>query len=99
MDNLLNLIPFFIVIAIALVVVISEIVKMLDKKNLLKGYRVYIPLIVSLFIVFLLRLGRFFAPEQIWFWWAVVFSLSVFSYEALLNKIKKALGENKDAVP
>jgi hypothetical protein len=92
MDNLMNLLPFFIVIAIALVVVFTELVKRLDKKDRLKGYRVYVPLVLSLGAAFLLKIGNFFVSAQMWFWWAVIFGFSVFAYEAILNKVKKALG-------
>jgi Na+-translocating ferredoxin:NAD+ oxidoreductase RnfA subunit len=92
MDNVLNLLPFFIVIAIAVVVVFTELVKKLDKKDRLKGYRVYVPLVLSFVTAFLLKIGNFFVTEQMWFWWAVIFGFSIFGYEAVLGKISAALG-------
>jgi hypothetical protein len=87
--------PAFIAVAIVLVVFLTEIVKRLDKKDRLKGYRVYVPLALSFGTAGLLRIGNFFAPEQMWFWWAVIFGFSVFAFEAILKKIKAALdGEN-----
>jgi hypothetical protein len=40
----------------------------------------------------LLRLGGFFAPGEVWFWWAVIFGFSVFFYETILKRIQAALG-------
>jgi hypothetical protein len=94
MDNIVNLLPFFIAIAIALVVIFTELVKKLDKKDRLKGYRVYIPLVFSLGSAFLLKVGNFFVSGQMWFWWAVIFGFSVFGYEAVLSKVSGALGKN-----
>jgi hypothetical protein len=88
-----NLFPAFIVIAIVLVVMLTEIVKRLDKKDKLKGYRIYLPLLFSLAAAALLRIGSFFAPQQVWFWWAVIFAFSVFAFEAILKKITVALGK------
>ncbi|MCL1813404.1 MAG: hypothetical protein FWG29_07765 [Treponema sp.] len=91
MNNVMNLLPFFIAIAIALVVIFTELIKRIDKKNRLKGYRVYIPLVLSFILTMLLELGNFFAASQSWFWWAVIFGFSIFGYEAILSKINKAL--------
>jgi Na+-translocating ferredoxin:NAD+ oxidoreductase RnfA subunit len=93
-----SLFPTFIVTAIALVVILSEIVKRLDKKDVLKGYRVYLPLVFSLGAAALLRIGNFFVPEQMWFWWAVIFGFSVFAFEAVLKKIAAAL-DSRDGTP
>jgi hypothetical protein len=90
--DLLSLLPFFILVSVALVVVFTELVKKLDKKDRLKGYRVYLPLVFSFGAAALLRIGGFFAPEQMWFWWAVIFAFSVFAFEAVLKKITTALG-------
>jgi len=93
---MINILPLFIVIAIMLVIVFTELIKRLDKKNKLKSYRVWIPLILSLGVSALLTLGNFFNPPlQVFFWWAVIFSFSVFAYEAILKKITTALGEPK----
>ena len=94
MDNVMNLLPFFIAIAIALVVIFTELIKRMDKKNRLNGYRVYIPLALSFGTAWLLKLGTFFVSLQMWFWWAVIFGFSIFGYEAILSKVKKALGKN-----
>ena len=88
MPDLTSLLPAFVFIAILLVVVLTELIKRLDKKNVLKGYRVYVPLIISFGVAGLLTIGKFFAPEQIWFWWAVIFGFSVFAFEAVLKQIK-----------
>jgi hypothetical protein len=85
--NLGNILPAFIGIAIALVVVFTEIIKRFDKKDRLKGYRVYIPLVFSFGAAGLLRIGNFFVPEQMWFWWAVIFGFSVLFFEAVLKKV------------
>lgn len=86
-----SLFPAFIIIAIVLVVILTEIVKRLDRKGVLKGYRVYLPLVFSLGAAALLRIGNFFVPEQMWFWWAVIFGFSVFAFEAILKKMTAAL--------
>lgn len=96
MDNIMNLLPVFIVIAIALTVIFTELIKRLDKKNKLKGYRVYIPLVLSFVNAYLLKRGNFFVTEQMWFWWAVIFGFSIFGYEAILNKIRNAIGSEKN---
>ena len=92
-----NLLPVIVTIAIVLLVVLTELIKKLDKKNILKGYRVWIPALLSGGIAWLLHFGNFF-PEskQVWFWWAVIFAIPVFAYEAILKKITTALGLNKD---
>jgi hypothetical protein len=87
-----NLLPAFIVIAIILVIMLAEIVKRLDRKDRLRGYRVYLPLGFSFGAAALLRVGGFFIPGQMWFWWAVIFAFSVFAFEAILKKITTALG-------
>ena len=88
MNNLSNLLPTFIPLAVLLVVALTELIKKLDKKYVLKGYRVYVPLIISFGVTWLLRTGNFIIAEQIWFWWAIIFALSVFAFEAVLRKIK-----------
>ena len=93
----MNLLPFFIVIAIVLVVILTEIIKLLDVKDRFKGYRVYIPLVLSFGTAFLLKMGNFFIAGQIWFWWAVIFGFSVFGYEAILRKIQNVLKNKEEA--
>jgi hypothetical protein len=93
-----NILPVFIVIAIALTIVFTELIKKLDRKNLLKGYRVWSPAVLSGGISYLLGFGKFFAePNQVWFWWAVIFAFSTFAYEAILKKITTALGSDEAA--
>ncbi|MDR1176616.1 MAG: hypothetical protein LBK83_14225 [Treponema sp.] len=92
--DILNLLPFFVLVSIALVVVFTELIKRLDRKNRLKGYRVYVPLVLSLGTAGLLRVGNFFVPEQMWFWWAVIFGFSVFAYEAVLKKLESAFSKH-----
>jgi hypothetical protein len=87
-----DLFPAFIVVAIILVVMLTEFIKQIDRKDRLKGYRIYLPLALSFGAAALLRIGNFFAPEQMWFWWAVIFSFSTFAFEAILKKITTALG-------
>ena len=96
MNDILNLLPLFVIIAIALVVIFTELIKRFDRKRRLKGYRVYVPLVLSLVFAFLLRRGNFIITEQIWFWWSAIFGISVFGYEAILRKIQNAFNsENK----
>jgi predicted membrane channel-forming protein YqfA (hemolysin III family) len=93
-----TILPVFVVIAIALVIVITELIKKLDVKNWLKGYRVWIPAVLSGGAAYLLGIGEFFPePNQAWFWWAVIFAFSSFAYEAVLKKITTALGSNETA--
>jgi Na+-translocating ferredoxin:NAD+ oxidoreductase RnfA subunit len=92
--DILSLLPFFVLVSIALVVVFTELMKRLDKKNRFKGYRVYIPLALSFGAAALLRIGNFFVPEQMWFWWAVIFGFSVFAYEAVLKKLESAFSKH-----
>ena len=95
---MLNLFPVFILIAIALVVVFTELIKMLDRKNRLKGYRVWIPAVLSAAVTCLMHYGDFFnPPRQAWFWWASIFAFSIFAYEAVLKKITVSLGIDADA--
>jgi uncharacterized membrane protein len=93
MENILQLFPVCVVIAIALVVVCAELIKKLDKKDRLKGYRVYIPLGLSCGAAWLLRAGGFFEPPQVWFWWAVIFAFSVLFFEAILKRLKTVMGD------
>ena len=97
--NIMNLMPVFIVMAIAVTVIFTELVKKLDKKDRLKGYRVYIPMALSFGAAWLLRIGGFFAAGQVWFWWAVIFGFSVFGYEAVLRKVQDTLSRGGAAGP
>jgi hypothetical protein len=92
--NVLSLLPFFVLVSIALVVVFAELIKKLDKKDRFKGYRVYI----TPGAVIRRRLAAadrgFFVPGQMWFWWMVIFGFSVFAYEAVLKKLESAFAKN-----
>lgn len=94
MQNLIGLLPLFIAVAVMLVVIFTELVKRLDKKDRLKGYRVWVPFLFSAFFSFLLWKGAFFAPREVWFWWSTIFGISVFFYEAILKKLKDAWNKN-----
>ena len=96
MNNIMNLLPFFISLSIALTVILTEFIKKLDKRYWLKGYRVYIPLVLSFSTAFLLKVGNFFVTEQMWFWWAVIFGFSIFGYEAILRKITAAFNSDEN---
>ena len=95
MENFLNLLPFFVAIAIALVVIFTELIKKLDKNSWLKGYRIYIPMVLSFVFAFFLKIGNFFATEQFLFWWVTIFGISIFGYETILRKILNAIGSNE----
>jgi len=88
--NYTNLLPVFAVLAVAVVVMLTELFKKLDRKNRLKGYRVYVPLMLSFGVAWLLRIGAFFPMEQYWFWALAVFAVSVFFFEAILKKLRSA---------
>jgi len=93
-----NILPVFVAVAIVLTIVFTELIKKLDIKNRLKGYRVWIPVVLSGGVSYLLGYGKFFPePNQIWFWWAVIFAISTFAYEAILKKITTALGPDETA--
>jgi len=84
-----NFLPAVVLFACFFVVIFTELIKSLDKKNRLKGYRVYIPFLLSGATAFLLVLGDFITAVQAWFWGAVIFGISVFFFEAILRKITK----------
>lgn len=75
-----------VILAIVLVVLLTEIIKKVDKKNRLKGKRVFIPLTLSCVFSFLLAFGEFFVYKQAPFYGAVMFTLSVTFYETILKK-------------
>ena len=84
-----SVIPGIVFFACFLVVIFTELVKNLDKKNRLKGYRVYIALLFSAVATVLLALGEFIPVRQAWFWGVTIFGISVFFFEALVRKIRK----------
>ncbi len=95
MSSLIGLLPLFIVVAVVLVVIFTELFKRLDKNDKMKGYRVWVPFLFSAFFAFLLWQGAFFAPREVWFWWSAIFGISVFFYEAILKKLQNAWLEKK----
>jgi len=99
MNNIVNLMPVFLAFAIAIVVIFTELIKRLDKKDRLRGHRVYIPMVLSFAVTYLLKIGNFFVTEQLWFWWAVIFGFSIFGYEAILRKIQNALNRDESEFP
>ncbi|MDR2186384.1 MAG: hypothetical protein LBO80_12075 [Treponema sp.] len=88
---LTQMFPAFVLVSIVMVVLLTELVKRLDGRNRLKGYRVYVPLLFSAGVSWLLRIGEFFPANQVWFWWAVIFSVSVFFFEAILKRVSQAV--------
>ncbi len=90
---LTNLFPAGVFIAIILTVVFSEWLKKLDKKDVFKGYRVILPLFLSLGFSWLLRIGNFFqSPDQVWFYWAVIFMIAIVFYELIIKKVEEKWG-------
>ncbi len=78
-----------ILVSVIMTVGLTELVKKFDKKNRLKGWRVLIPLLVSALIVFLTWNKAVFTSHALCSWWAVIFSLSIFSYEIIIKKLIK----------
>ena len=99
MENITSWFPVFIIMAMCLVVVFTELIKGLDKNDKLKGYRVYIPLVLSFIAAWVLRFSGFFEPQQVWLWWAVIFGFSVFAFESILKKIMAYFGEKEQPTP
>lgn len=87
-----KLLPAFVIVAIILTVIFTELIKSFDKKNKLKGYRIYIPAILSGIESLMLAFGDFFTWKQSPFYWAVIFAISVFGYEAIFRKVKVLIG-------
>lgn len=87
-----KLLPAAVIVAIILTVIFTEIIKKADSKDKLKGYRIYIPAILSGLESVVLAFGEFFAWRQTPFYWAVIFAVSVFGYEAIYRKIKTWIG-------
>lgn len=90
--DLSKLLPAAVIAAIILTVMLTEIIKKADTKDRLKGYRIYVPAILSGLESAALAFGEFFAWRQIPFYWAVIFAVSVFGYEAIYRKIRDWLG-------
>ena len=87
-----KLLPAAVIVAIILTVIFTEIIKKADSKDKLKGYRIYIPAILSGLASVVLAFGEFFTWRQTPFYWAVIFAVSVFGYEAIYRKIKTWIG-------
>lgn len=87
-----KLLPAAVIVAIILTVIFTEIIKKADSKDKLKGYRIYIPAILSGLESVVLAFGEFFTWRQTSFYWAVIFAVSVFGYEAIYRKIKTWIG-------
>jgi len=87
--DITQFLPATVTVAIICVVIFAEIVKKLDKKDRLKGYRVWLPTFFSLGFAALLRLGSFIEAGQVWYYWAVIFAIATFSYEAILKTARK----------
>lgn len=90
--DLSKLLPAAVIVAIILTVILTEIIKKADTKDKLKGYRIYIPAILSGLESAVLAFGEFFTWRQTPFYWAVIFAVSVFGYEAIYRKIKIWIG-------
>lgn len=90
--DLAQLLPAAVMVAIILTVILTEIIKKADKKDRFKGYRIYIPAVLSGAESAILAFGEFFTWKQTPFYWAVIFAVSVFGYEAIYRKIKSWAG-------
>ena len=86
--DLNKLLPAAVMVAIILTVILTEIIKKADKKDRFKGYRIYILAVLSGAESAILAFGDFFIWKQVPFYWAVIFAVSVFGYEAIYRKIK-----------
>ena len=90
--DLEKFLPAVVIVAIVLTVIFTELIKNADHKNRLKGYKIYIPAVLSGAESFALAFGEFFTWKQVPFYWAVIFAVSVFGYEAIYRKIRDWIG-------
>ena len=90
--DLAKFLPAAVIVAIIMTVLLTEIIKKIDTKDKLKGYRIYIPALLSGIEAAILAFGEFFTWRQTPFYWAVIFAVSVFGYEAIYRKIKAWIG-------
>ena len=90
--DLSRLLPAAVIAAIFLTVILTELIKKADRNDRLKGYRIYIPAALSRLESALLAFGAFFSWRQTPFYWATIFAVSVFGYEAIYRKIRTWLG-------
>lgn len=95
--DLTQFLPAAVFVAIILTVVLTEIIKKADKKDRLKGYRIYVPAVLSGTESAVLAFGEFFTWRQVPFYWAVIFAVSVFGYEAIYRKIKAWTGTDEES--
>ena len=95
--DLQQFLPAAVIVAIILTVLLTEIVKKADKKDKLKGYRIYIPALLSGLESAALAFGEFFTWKQTPFYWAVIFAVSVFGYEAIYRKIRNWIGVDEES--
>ena len=90
--TLAGIFPAFIVIAIIVVISFTEIIKAMDTKGKFRGVYIFAPIIFSAIVTLTLAFGKFFEWRQAFFWWAVIFSLSVSNYELWVKKIRNFMG-------
>lgn len=93
--DLAQFLPATVVAAIIITVILTEIIKKADSKDRLKGYRIYIPAVLSGAESAMLAFGEFFAWKQLPFYWAAIFAVSVFGYEAIYRKAMAWVGEDE----
>lgn len=86
------------IISIVCTILFSEIVKKFDKKNYLKGYKVWLPFIFSCGFSVALK----FVFKVDWmimiFIEGSLFGFSVFGYEAILKSINKLIGKTSEKI-
>jgi cobalamin biosynthesis protein CobD/CbiB len=90
--NLTNLLLPSVLLAVILVVLFLELIKKADKTKKLKGFYVYISVLISAALALALGYGDFFPIKQVPFYWAVIFAISTFGYEGILKKIRVWIG-------
>ena len=84
------------IVSIVCTIMFSEILKKFDKKNYLKGYKVWLPFIFS--CGFSVALKFIFKID----WMIMIFidgsmfGFSVFGYEAILKSINKLIGKTSE---
>ncbi|MCM1321634.1 MAG: hypothetical protein NC041_07170 [Bacteroides sp.] len=94
--DLTQFLPAAVILSCVLVVMLTEIIKKADKNDRLKGYRIYIPAVLSALFSAVLAFGEFYIWKQAVFYCTAIFAVSVFGYEAIFSKIKKWIGTNEE---
>lgn len=89
--DLSTIVTPMVILSIVLTVLFSELFKKLDKKDKLKGYRVYLPLILSALFTFFLWLAEVITLKQAPLYWFAIFGISVFGYEAIVKKFEEKI--------